>query len=66
MLEKGPGSWQKIATRGHFVALFGAKKGAECFVLVIRRCQFSWSVTRNMLLIWELQRNRSPIRLEIN
>ncbi len=33
--QKGHGSQSKIVPKEHFVAPFGAKRGADCFVLVI-------------------------------
>ncbi len=35
MMKKGHGRWPKIANRGHFVALLGAKNGTGHFILVI-------------------------------
>ncbi len=34
-MKKGHGRWPKIANRGHFVALLGAKNGTGQFILVI-------------------------------
>ncbi len=64
-LDDKKGTWRKvkIATRGRFEAAFAAKSGAAHFVVVIRKCQRAWNVTRSMLLMLELQCNRSLIRL---
>ncbi len=33
--QKGHGNQSMIVPKEHFMALFGAKRGADCFVLVI-------------------------------
>ncbi len=46
MTKKGHWDKSKIAIKGHFVTVFGAKSSVKYFVLVIRGCQCAWNATK--------------------